>query len=316
MRFGILKAAATSALAAAALVPSALATPVAAGQTATSTDCFTPAAARAGAGARDPHELTDAQTSAMQLDFEGALKASGLRLDASGRVRSSSGAPLARGGTVDLHVHVIRDSSGAGDVPDSRIGAQVDVLNAAYAASGFTFALTSTDRTDNSSWYTAGPGTTAEREMKQALRLGTASDLNLYLNNVGGGLLGWATFPSAYAKSPAMDGVVVLNQSLPGGTAAPYDLGDTATHEVGHWMGLFHTFQGGCKGKGDSVSDTPAERSAAYGCPVDRDTCLRDPGLDPVHNFMDYSDDACMFEFTPGQDDRMNAQWAAYRLGR
>jgi hypothetical protein len=226
------------------------------------------------------------------------------------------GGTTVTGGVIDVYVHVIRSSSGAGDVSDTRINRQMNVLNAAYASTGWSFNLVATTRTNNDSWYTMTPGSTAESQAKAALRQGTADDLNMYLANIGGGLLGWATFPSNYASAPSRDGVVVLSASLPDGSAAPYNLGDTATHEVGHWMGLYHTFQGGCARQdtgGDVVADTPAERSAAYGCPVNRDSCASLSGLDPIYNFMDYTDDSCMVEFTTLQDARMDAMFSAYR---
>ncbi len=221
------------------------------------------------------------------------------------------------GGSINVYFHVINRGAGIsnGDIPDSMIANQIDVLNSAYAGTGWSFNLVATNRTTNATWYAMGPGTTAETQAKNALRQGSADDLNIYSANPGGGLLGWATFPSSYASNPNRDGVVVLYSSLPGGTAAPYNLGDTVTHEVGHWMGLYHTFQGGCNKAGDSVSDTPPERSAAYGCPAGRDTC-KNNGVDPITNFMDYTDDACMFLFTSAQDTRMDTMYSAYRFGK
>lgn len=221
------------------------------------------------------------------------------------------------GGVINVYWHVVRSgtSLSQGNISSQMINNQITVLNQAYAAWGWSFNLVSTDFTTNSTWFNGCYGS-SETAMKNALHQGTADDLNIYSCNPSNGILGYATFPSSYNSAPLKDGVVLLYSSLPGGTAAPYNLGDTGTHEVGHWMGLYHTFQGGCNGNGDYVSDTPAERSPAYGCPTGLDSCRNKPGLDPITNFMDYTDDACMYEFTTGQDARMDSQFTTYRYNR
>lgn len=222
--------------------------------------------------------------------------------------------------TVPVVFHVITRNNGTGGVTSQQIADQIAVLNQSFsgATSGdatdtpFRFELAKVTTTANSSWFGMSPGSSAETAAKNALREGGPETLNFYSAGLSGGLLGWATFPSSYAGSPKRDGVVVLNTSVPGGGGSPYDEGDTGTHEVGHWLGLYHTFQGGCGNTGDSVSDTPREQSPAYGCPVGRDTCSQ-AGLDPIHNFMDYTDDDCMDMFSNGQTTRMDAMWATYR---
>lgn len=257
-------------------------------------------------------EPDDAEKARIELDISAHL---------AGRVEGVSRQAIT-GGTINVYVHVINNGTGIanGDISTQMINDQINVLNAAYASSGWAFTVTATDRTTNADWYANCYGS-AETAMKTALHQGTADDLNMYTCNPSGGILGYATFPSSYARSPSIDGVVLLFSSLPGGTAAPYNLGDTATHEVGHWMGLYHTFQGGCNRQtsgGDVVSDTPAEKSAAFGCPVGRDTCTgtKFPGQDPILNFMDYTDDSCMDRFSAGQDTRMDAQFTTYRFGK
>ncbi|MCM2317494.1 MAG: zinc metalloprotease [Thermoanaerobaculia bacterium] len=233
------------------------------------------------------------------------------------RILAERGLAEVTGGTINVYFHVINNGSGIanGDVPDSMIAAQMGVLNDAFAPWGWSFNLAATDRTTNAAWYNGCYGS-AETAMKTATRRGGAADLNIWTCNPDGGILGYATFPSSYKRSPSRDGVVILYSSLPGGSAAPYNLGDTATHEVGHWMGLYHTFQGGCNGKGDYVADTPPEKSPAFGCPTGRDSCTKKDGADPIENFMDYTDDACMDRFTAGQDGRMDVQFTTYRLGQ
>ncbi|MGH3073219.1 MAG: M43 family zinc metalloprotease, partial [Gaiellaceae bacterium] len=88
--------------------------------------------------------------------------------------------------------------------------------------------------------------------------------------------------------------------------------GETATHEAGHWLNLAHTFEGGCNHWGDHVDDTPPMLVPTSGCPAGKDTCP-EPGLDPIHNYMDYSFDSCYTEFTDGQAERMQDAWLFFR---
>lgn len=249
-----------------------------------------------------PVHPSEAELDAMERDFASR--------------RTMLNAPDVNGGVINVYFHVIRRGTGVsnGDVTTAMINNQMTVLNNAFASWGWTFNLVTTTRTTNTTWYNGCYGS-SETAMKNALRQGTADDLNIYTCNPSGGILGYATFPSSYTGAPKKDGVVLLYSSLPGGTAAPYNLGDTGTHEVGHWMGLYHTFQGGCGSQGDLVSDTPRERSPAFGCPTGRNTCSQS-GLDPITNFMDYTDDSCMFQFSAGQDARMDAQFTTYRYNR
>jgi hypothetical protein len=215
--------------------------------------------------------------------------------------------------SIPVRWHVVRSGTAAtqGNIPDSMINAQINVLNQAYQGTGFSFYLAGIDRTTNNTWYTKCYGS-GENKMKQALAIDPANNLNIYSCRPSGGILGYATFPNSYAESSYRHGVVLLDQSLPGGTASPYNLGDTATHEVGHYLGLYHTFQGGCTAPGDSVTDTPFEASPAYGCPTGRNTCSS-TGVDPITNFMDYTDDSCMNTFSAGQTARMQQMVSTYK---
>jgi hypothetical protein len=214
---------------------------------------------------------------------------------------------------IPVAFHVVyrtRRGQEEGNIPQSWIDAQIDVLNNAFAGTGFSFFLSSVDRTNSKKWYTGCYN--QDNQMKSALNIDPAHNLNIYTCQPSGGVLGYAYLPSSFPESDYRHGVVLLDESLPGGSAAPYNEGDTGTHEVGHYLGLEHTFANGCNAPGDYVADTPYEASAAFGCPVGRDTCPS-AGLDPITNFMDYTDDDCMDEFTAGQAARMQSQVATYK---
>jgi hypothetical protein len=262
----------------------------------------------------DPNDLTRSETQRAQQKMTARLLAKGLNW--------SSKLPHRRA-QINVRWHVITRSDGSGGVTRAQIADQLAVLNDAYggktatqdAPTIFRFVTRSIDRTANDDWYDwSDPDVDAadDQEAKAALHRGGWNDLNVYIAALGDGLLGYSEFP--FETTLVEDGVVILNDSLPGGSAVPYNEGDTLTHEVGHWLGLFHTFENGCMSPGDSVPDTPYQDDGdnIFYCDESLDTCPA-PGKDPVHNFMSYGDDPCLDRFSFGQSIRMALVWLAYR---
>lgn len=165
------------------------------------------------------------------------------------------------------------------------------MLNTDYSSAGFTFHHRGTDRKVSESWAMDGD----EMAMKRELRRGSYRDLNIYyLTRPANDTLGYSTYPLINVEPDSddfwEDGCVILAGTVPGGKQEGYDLGRTTTHEVGHWLGLFHTFMGGCEEPGDHVHDTPPQKEATQGCPATApNSCPDSPGRDGIHNFMDYS---------------------------
>ena len=224
------------------------------------------------------------------------------------------------GTTIPVYFHVLRagPSYAQGNIKPSTINRQIDVLNRAFAggyggaSSPFQFELVAVDYTTNAEWFNMSYQSPAEREAKTALHRGGANALNIYSGTAGANL-GWATWPWAQKEHPERDGIVIDFDSMPGGNIEGFNLGHTATHEAGHWFGMYHTFQGGCSASGDGVADTPAMKVPTSGCPEGKDTCTNDPGVDPIHNYMDYSTDPCYSEFSQGQVERAVGFFTQYR---
>jgi hypothetical protein len=162
--------------------------------------------------------------------------------------------------------------------------------------------------------YTKKRSWTTSDAMKKSAQGGIdptnpAQNLNMWVVGNMGDILGYAQFPGG---SPATDGVVIAHNYFgrTGVVSAPYHLGRTATHEVGHYLNLRHIWGDATCGS-DQVSDTPQHNTANYGCPAagHKSTCAGTP-VEMTMNYMDYTDDACMYMFTTGQKDRMMAIFA------
>ena len=243
-----------------------------------------------------------------------------------------------QGTTIDVstYFHIVSadvnyftgENETVGIITDADVTNQLQVLNDAFRPYGFTFTLKGTTRNNNTEWYYF-----YDDEMKSALRVGDASTLNVYFT-AAFGVYGYGAWPWDYEQSPKNDGVVVNSLAIPDGPYLDRNEGKTLVHEVGHWLGLLHTFQfkrtspvsahyvnensifyilRHCLLNDDLIGDTPKQKSPTNGCPARRNSCSFYRGSDPIHNYMDYSDDTCRNEFTSGQVDRMKAMWNEYR---
>lgn len=228
--------------------------------------------------------------------------------------------PINDGLTINIPVYVHVVLPNANDVTDKQINDQISVLNDDFNSNynslpsgasdfvndvtitGIHFSLAGTARYNDSksSWGT-------NDAVKQAYPpVDPDHNLNIWVCDIGGGILGYAQFPGGPSST---DGVVILYSSLPGGSATNYNLGRTATHEVGHYLNLRHIWGDGRCRQDDFVVDTPSSDRANYGCPSY--PLVHCNSADMTMNYMDYTYDACMYMFTDGQRNRMRAIFAS-----
>jgi hypothetical protein len=230
---------------------------------------------------------------------------------------------------IPVWFHVIQQTNGVGFISDAQIADQMTVLNEDFQAimgslgelgydAKLKFTLVGITRTTNDAWYT--DSTADESAYKTALAKDPSQFLNIYTNDASGNL-GYAYLPDGSAGQ-FYDGVVMLSDSIGGrdNGFSVYNQGRTLVHEVGHYLGLMHTFSGGtaCSNtfsSGDLVVDTNAESVPYYGSEFSCDSRSTCETVDPVDNYMDYNTDSCMSRFTAQQVNRMICSTINYRAG-
>jgi len=212
---------------------------------------------------------------------------------------------------VKIAWHVIYSSSGVGNLTDSQIYQQVEWLNEAFAGHEFYFTLEVIDRTVNNDWFN-DMYDTYDAAAKQALYFDPYHHMNVYSASLWqDGVGGYAYLPNSWPQGSYMHGIVIDYRSLPYYNNGS---GDTGVHEAGHYLGLHHTFYNNCSTNNDGVGDTPAHHEDYNNiCNDNLDSCPDLPGNDPVHNYMNYTNNACRTEYSSGQKDRMHAMVAQYR---
>ena len=243
-----------------------------------------------------------------------ARSGSGLK----GVVQASQMAPI----NVSVIWHVVYGANGLGFVNTSVVRDNARLINRYIGRNiGLRFQLKKIkyyNATGNSSFTSRN---NLGFDFRVKTRIGGMETLNIWsVPNITYGkwpLLGFATFPWGF--DPREDGVNIDTYSMLGvaPSESPFNLGRTLIHETGHWLGLVHSFEGGCDRKqwGEmQVDDLAPQRSPTRGCPVGRNSCQDHMGFDPIHNFMDYSDDACYEDFSLGQFSLMRHTYVSARL--
>lgn len=200
-----------------------------------------------------------------------------------------------------------------GDYPNRVLRKAIDNLNAGFKGTPFRFELARVRRFNNPQWHAECSFDTPNHlAMTRRLAVNPAKNLNVYVCTPGL-VTGMSSFPFEFTQGDKRNSIVLHHRALPHGQASVEfsSRGLVLIHEVGHYLGLFHTFSGGCQDL-DEVADTPAQAGPTDGCFGFRDTCPA-PGADDLNNYMDYANDLCWNHFSPGQIRRMTEMTALFR---